>query len=804
LKLLIRSLGRAWGGTVVAVMSLGLGLAGVTVVFSVVSALLLAPLPYAGADRLVLVEPHPLWEVYQAWQADNDVFDGMAGYNERAANLSGNGDPQRILMGRVTEHFLEVTGVRPIVGRSFLAGDFESGHEQVALITHRLWRRQYGGSSDVIGRTLSLDGRPYTIIGVLPPDFRPPTDLASGRELSIAWGAAVLMPLVGNPLARDPNATDRMWRGLAVVARLRPDVTLERAQSDLAVIAGGVPLRSPVLKHDYALIKLTDYVAGDLSRQLAILATAVGLLLIVACANVANLVLARGLSRRVELGTRMALGASRSDLVRQTIAETLALGVLGGTIGVGLAWAGARLVAVLGGAILSRLDQVAIDPRVLAFSAVVSIGTGVVVGILPALQLSNIDPALALRSLPGSEFRVRRRTLRSALVVVEVALSLVLLVGASLLASELARLVRVDLGFRTTDTLTADVSLSRAQYASPSALAAFFRDLLDRAAALPGVDSVALGSTVPAGPTVVTTSVTVDGATVPGAAEASNDPLASFSLYETVAGDYFETLSIPIKAGRTFDQRDRAGSPPVAIVSEAFAKKYWANSSSAIGRHVRAGSASLEIVGVAGDVGGAESISSPRPLLYVPYEQDPRPSSQATVFLHGRNAAALAGPLTTVVRSLNPDQPLFNVVTLEQVVFAPLTRLRLIVIMIATFGMLTILVAAAGVYGTTAYSVTERMHEMGIRLALGGSPARLFRLMVGDSVKVVLVGAAVGVPAAVAFTRFIASRLEGVGHADVSTYVTMVTLVALVGLVGSAVPALRATRADPREILRSR
>jgi putative ABC transport system permease protein len=804
MTLLIRRFGRTRGYAVVAVMSLALGIAGVTLVFSVVSALLLAPLPYMQPDRLVLVAPHPLWEVYQAWQADNVVFDGMAGYNERAANLSGEGEPQRILIGRVTEGFLEVTGVQPIVGRPFLAGDFQSGHERVALITHRLWRRQYGGSSDVIGRPLSLDGRPFTIVGVLPPDFRPPTDLASGRDLSMAWGAAVLMPLVGNPLARDPNATDRMWRGFAVVARLRPDVTLARAQSDLAVIAGRVPLRSPILKREYTLISLTDYVAGELPKQLAILATAVGLLLFVACANVANLVLARGVSRRVELGTRVALGASRSHLIRQTIAETLALGVMGGAVGMGLAWAGVRLVAFLGGAMLSRLDAVALDLRVLAFSAVASIGTGIVVGLLPARQLSNVDPMMALRDAQGSWFPVRRRTLRSVLVAIEVALSLALLVGAGLLAKELARLVRVDLGFRTVDTLTADVSLSRAHYASPSALAAFFRDLLDRAAALPGVESVALGSTVPAGPTMVTTSVTVDHATVPGAADGSSDPLASSSLYETVAGDYFGTLSIPIEAGRAFDERDRAASQPVAIVSEAFARKYWTSPARAIGRRVLTGPVSFEVVGVAGDVSDPASSSPPRPLVYVPYEQDPAPSSQATVFLHGRNPAALAGPLTAVVHSLDSDQPLFNVVTLEQVVFAPLIRLRLMAIMIATFGTLTILVAAAGVYGITSYAVTERTHEMGIRLALGSSPARLFRLVVRDSVRVVLLGAAVGVPAAGAFTRFVASRLEGVGRADVSTYAAMFTVVALVGLAGSAVPAFRAMRADPREILRSR
>ncbi len=800
---LSRSLGRARGYAIVAVASLALGIAGVTVVFSVVSALLLAPLPYANGDRLVLVRPHPPWEVFQAWQADNVVFDGLGGYTERAANLAGGVEPQRILMGRVTQRFLEVTGVGPVVGRTLTTGDFQPGHDQVALVTDRLWRRQYAGAPDVIGRTLILDDRVFTIVGVLPPEFLAPTELVSGRELAMEWGAAVLVPLVGNPLVRDPNATDRMWRGLAVVARLRPDATLDRAQSDLAVIAGRVPLRSPLLKREYTLVRLTDYVAGELPRQLAILAAAVGLLLVVACANVANLVLARGMSKRSELGTRMALGASKSRLVRQTLGETLALGLAGGVIGTALAWAGTRTVAALGGQILSRLDGVSIDLRVLAFAVGVSICSGVVVGVVPALQLTRFDPATALKADKGFGVRSRRRLGPQALfVLIEVAFSVVLLVGAALLGRDFTRLVRGDLGFRTADTLTADVSLSRTQYAGPAALGTYFRDLLDRASALPGVESVALGSTVPAGSAVITANVEVDRATTPEAAPRPADALESFSLCEVIAGDYFKTLSIPIVAGRALDGRDTAANQPVVVVSQAFARKHWGGPERALGHEVRFGSA-FTVAGVAGDVRQPGSTSPSLPLVYFPYEQFPRPSPQMTVFLHGRNAAGLAGPLAGLVRTLNPNQPLFNVVTLERVVFAPLARLRLISIMIAGFGALTVLVAAAGVYGTTSYAVTERMHEMGIRLALGSTPRRLFRLIVRDAITVVLLGIAVGLPLARAFTRFMASRLEGVGRADLLTYVATFLLLALIGLAGSAVPALKTMRADPREILRS-
>jgi putative ABC transport system permease protein len=690
------------------------------------------------------------------------------------------------------------------MGRTLAAEDFQPGHEQVALITDRLWRRLYAASPDAVSRALTLDDRVYTIVGVLPPSFRAPTDLVSGRELSMAWGAAVLVPLVGSPLARDPNATDRMYRGLAVLARLRSGVTVERAQSDLGVIADRVPLQSPRLKRDYSLVPLTDHVAGDLPRQLAILAAAVGLLLIVACANVASLVLAHGVSREAELGMRVALGASRARLVRQTLGEALALGLTGGAIGVAMAWAGTRLIAVLGAPILSRLDGVSIDPLVLAFAVVGSIGTGLAVGVLPALQVSKLDPMSALKAQREFGSRSRRRLgPRWMFVPVEVALSLILLVGAALLGREFVRLVRVDLGFRTADTLTAEVSLNRTQYAGPAEAGAFFRDLLERASGLPGVESAALGSTVPAGPGVTTCNVEVDRGATPAAIERQADPMDSFSSCEVIAGDYFRTLSIPIVAGRPLEGRDHATDQPVVVVSDAFAKKHWGDAERALGRQVRFGRSIFTVAGIAGDVRDPGSASPPFPVVYFPYEQFPRPSAQVTVFLHGRNAAALAGPLTALVRTLNPNQPLFNVLTLDRVVFAPLARLRLIVIMIAAFGVVTVLVAAAGVYGTTSYDVSERMHEMGIRLALGGTPLRLFRLIVRDGMTVVLIGAALGLPLAGAFTRFIASQLEGIGQPDASTYMVLFVLVALVGLAGTAVPAARAMRADPREILRN-
>jgi predicted permease len=805
-RLALRALGRTPAFTLAAVGALALGIGGSTVVFSVVDTLLLRPLPYAEPERLVLAEMGPPWALYEQWRAA-DVFEGMAAYNERAANVTGAGEPERIVMARVTPNFLSVVGVNPRIGHGFGRQQSEPGGDRVVLLTDAFWRKHFGGSPGAIGRTLTLDDQAYTVIGVLPRTFQTPMQLMPARGLSFDWGAAVLVPLVSDPLRlREPTSTDRFWRGLNVIARLRRGVTVERARAAAATMAAGVTL-PPYLKREYRIVALTEFVAGDLPSQMAILVAAVGLLLLVACGNVANLVLARGAARRREMVTRAALGASARHLVGHALTETVTLGALGGVLGALTAWGGVKAVSVFGGPVLGRLDGVGLDLRVLAFAAALSLGVGLLVGLLPAVRLAGADPASALRVTRGyAPDRSGRLAVSSLLVVVEVVLSLVLIVGAGLLARDLSGLLSADLGFRSEGVLTADVSLSRTRYPKRPQVNAFFEDLLTRAAALPSVQSVALSSVAPAGSAVMSMNMRVEGATR-GPNAGAVDALApeTHELVEAVGGNYFRTLSMPILEGRGLNERDTAATERVVVVNRALALKYWESPRASINRRVQIGDDFYRIVGV------AEELRHPGPpsktrltLIYIPLPQTPGSFSQMTLLLKGRgDAAALAAPLAGLMRQINPNQPLYNVLTLDRIVSTQLARRRLIMTMMAVFAALALLLAAVGIYGVMSYAVVQRAHELGVRMAIGGSRRDVFSLVLLRGMRLVGLGVVVGLPLAYALTRVLAAQLVGVTRTDVPTYVAMTGLVVALGLIGCAAPAWRATRVDPIVTLRA-
>jgi predicted permease len=799
-RLALRALRRAPAFTLAAVFALALGIGGTTVVFSVVDALLLRPLPYADPDRLVVCKPGPPWALYQQWRT-SDVFEGMAAYNERAANLSGAGEPERIIVGRVTPGFFSVVGVSPTIGRPFGREQAEPGGDRIVLLTDAFWRKHFGGAHDVVGRTLKLDDQVYTVAGVLPRQFQTLEQLTPARGLSFDWGAAVLTPLLSDPIKREPTTTDRIWRGMQVVGRLRPGVTLERARAASATLAKGVTLPSSE-KRDYRLVRLTDFVAGDLPSQMGILAAAVGLLLLVASANVANLLLARGTARHRELATRAALGASRGQLARHALTETVALGLMGGTLGVAAAWAGVRVVSVFGGPVLARLDVVGLDLRVLAFACLLSLGVGLLVGLLPALRQARVAPAGVLRVARGyAPVRVRL-PISSVLVVTEIVLSLVLLVGAGLLARDFLALAGTDLGFRPHGVLTADVSLSRIQYAKPAQVNAFYDDLLARAAGLPGVRSVALTSVPPGGTTVMSAYLGVDGRSP--TEDADGRPSQEPEFLQIVGGDYFRTLGMAMVEGRGLDSRDGAGTERIVVVNRAFARRYWKTPREAIGHRVTFGPYDYRIVGVAGDVREAASTSAPRALSYFALAQTPRMWPQMTLLLEGPgHAAALAAPLVRLMKQIDPNQPLYNVLTLDRIVSTPLARRRLIMTMMAVFAGLALLLAAAGIYGVLSYAVAQRAHELGVRMAIGGSRQDVFSLVLGRGLRLIGLGIVTGLPLAYTLTRVLAAQLLNVTRVDAPTYVATTVLVGTVGLLGCAVPAWRATRVDPIVTLRS-
>ncbi len=802
-RLALRALIRTPAFTLAAVAALALGIGGSTVVFSVVNTLLWQPLPYAEPDRLVVSDPGPPWLLYEQWKTA-DVFDGMAAYNERAANVSGAGEPERVMVARVTPNFLSVVGVTPAIGRSFGPPTLEAGGEHVVLLTDRFWRRHFAGAPDVIGRTVTLDDQVFTVIGVLPGQFQTLTQLMPALGLSFDSGAAVLVPLLRDPLRREPGSTDLFWRGMNVVARLRAGVTLDEARAAASTIAKRVKLPAYLAGHAFTLVRVTDFVAGELPAQMAILAAAVGLLLLVAGANVANLLLARGTARRRELATRAALGASVGQLVRGALTETVVLALSGGTLGIAAAWGGVRMVSAYGGPVLARLGGVGLDLRVLAFTGALSVGVGLLVGIVPAIRLARSAPAAALRLRRGYE-RVRgRMPLSSVLVVLEVVLSLVLVVGAGLLTRDFVRLASADLGFRSHGVLTADVSLSRTQYPKAPQIAAFFADLLDRAGGLPGVRSAAMSSIAPAGSAVMSTNMQVEGATRgPNAGAAGALAPEDHEFVQIVGGSYFKTLSVPMLEGRPLDARDAAGRERVAVVNAAFALKYWTSPRQAIGHRLMMGDF-YTIVGVATDLREVAATRSPLPLVYFSLPQSEWVPSQMTLLIEGAgDPAALAAPLTRLMRQINPNQPLYNVLTLDRIVSTQLARRRLIVTMMAVFAGLALLLAAAGVYGVLSYAVARRAHELGVRMAIGGSRRAMFSLVLGRGMRLVGIGVLLGTPIAFGLTRVLAAQLVGVTRTDVPTYVATTVLVTGLGLLGCAIPAWRATRVDPIVTLRS-
>ena len=805
-RLALRALRRAPAFTLAAVLTLGLGIGGSTLLFSVVDTLLLRPLPYAQPDRLVVCEPGAPWALYEQWRTA-DVFEGMAAFNERAVNVAGAGEPERVLMARVTPNFLSVVGVSPAVGRAFGQVPSEPGGEKVVLLTDAFWRRHYGGARDVVGQRLSLDDQAYTIIGVLPRQFQTVMQLMPARGLSFDRGAAMLTPLLGDPLRRDANSTDMLWRGMNVIARLRPGVALEGARAAAATLAKTVTLPPSSRKRDYRLVPLPDYVAADLPSQMAILAAAVGLLLLVASANVASLLLARGSARQRELATRAALGASTGQLVRHALTESVALGLMGGALGVFAAWGGVGVVTAFGGPVLTRLDTVGLDLRILAFTSVLSLGVGLLVGVLPAVRFARVAPAGALRVARGyAPLHAGRVPVSSVLVAIEVALSLVLLVGAGLLAKNFSRLASADLGFRPKGVLTAEVSLSRAQYPTPPQVGAFFDTLLTGAAGLPGVRSVALSSVAPAGSATMSVNMRVEGATRgPNAGGPGALAPEAHEVTQVVGGDYFRTLSAPILQGRGLDARDTAGAERVVVVNVAFARKYWNTPREAIGHRLMIGGY-YSIVGVAGDLRDVASTAPPLAIVFFALPQSPVVPSQMTLLLRGQGdglVPTLAAPLTSLMRQINSNQPLFNVLTLDRIVSAQLARRRLIMMMMAVFAVLALLVAVVGVYGVISYTVAQRAHELGVRMAVGGSRRDAFSLILTRGMCLVGAGVVAGLPLAYVLTRVLATQLVGITRTDVTTYVTMTVLVAGLGLLGCGVPAWRATRVDPVMTLRS-
>ena len=818
LRLGMRMLLKAPAFTVVSILALALGIGANSAMFSVAGTVLLRPLAYPEADRLMWIatvergthsesgfSPPDFYRVRETSRA----FSGVAAMYRKAVNVTGAQEPQRVRSIVASSEVLRVLGVAPALGRAFSLDDERWGSHRVALLGNGLWRSRFGADPGVIGRALTIDGQPYTVVGVLPAGF---TWIGSETDL--------LLPLSFEP-GDNLNSHNNYFMG--VVGRLRPGVTEEQARTEVAGIARGIAEEFPESRNmTMDVMSLAESTFGELRPAMAVLLGAVAFILLIACANLANLLLVRAAARRREIAIRAALGASRGRILRQLLTESVLLAVLGGLAGLALAHWAADAINALGHDVLPRMREVRVDGSVLAFTLLVSLLTGVLFGIAPALHGSAIDLRESLNETAPAGTPGRRR-LTSALVVAEVALAVVLLAGAGLLMKSMYRLLHVDPGFDPQDVLTAEVSLPAHKYvdekllrafspASTARASTFFDELLAGVRALPGVRAAGAVSFLPLAGDNWGKRIVLWDRPLPGNA----DELPAIQ-YRVVAGDYFRALGIRVR-GRTFDERDTLQSKPVAIVNQALVRRDFPGQDP-IGKEIStnaprelapAGTVPPDwrpmrhtIVGVADDVRTAALDRPPVPLVYAPYAQGAE--TNLTMFLvvrAERDPLALIAPLREQVRRIDPDQAVAAVSTFEARVARSVAQPRLQTTLLASFAAVALLLAAIGIYGVMAVVVVQRTKEIGIRMALGAVRRDVLALVVRQGFALAAAGLALGVIGALALTRVMRSLLFSVSATDPTVFGGIIALLAGIALVACLLPARRAARVDPMIALR--
>jgi putative ABC transport system permease protein len=795
----IRSLLKRPGFTAIAVITLVLGIGANTAIFSVVNAVLLRPLPYSNPGRLT-----QLWETkvqkgrneipasypnFADWRDRNHVFEQVVAYSDWSFNLTGIGEPERIPSAIVSPAFFSVLGIQPLKGRVLLSGEDERGKDLVVVISESLWQRKFNSDPNIIGRSLNLNDKSFTVVGVIARGVQAPL-LSDEIEL---WA----------PVSHGLGFTNRYGHYLSVIARLKPGATLQQAQADMKNIGDQLEEQYPESNKDLGVrvVSLNEQVVGNFRLSLLVMLGAVLFVLLIASANVANMLLARAAERQKEIAIRTALGAGRWRIVRQLLTESLLLSLTSGILGLLVAVWGIQLLVALSPADLPRVREVTVDLRVLGFTLAVSLLTGILFGLLPALQASR--PQLNERLKSGGRSAtsgVSHRRVRSVLVVAEIALSLMLLVGAGLLIRSFLRLQAVNPGFNSRNVLTMQLDLSGPNYKKGAQVIAFHDQLLEKIKRLPGVQYASTRSFVP-----IASDASFAYLLFHIEGRETDVSEGSVAFYNAVSPDYFQTMMIPLRKGRSFSDRDVRGSQNVAIVNETLAGRYFGNED-ALGKRITLEDHPKEedwitVVGVVGDTKPRELHKEAVAELYMPYDQQPEPGMALMI----RSASAdpgVAAAVRSEVLALDKNQPIYSIRTLDSVLSESVATPRFRTLLLGVFAGVALILAAVGIYGVISYAVSQRTQEIGIRMALGAQAADVLKLIVKGGMTLALLGVALGLAGSFALTRLMTTLLFGVKPTDATTFTIVSMGLIVVALFACFIPARRATKVDPLVALR--
>jgi putative ABC transport system permease protein len=795
--------------TAIAIITLALGIGANTAIFSVVNAVLLNPLPYRQPDRLVAlwenVPTHGRWRSAPAnffdWKKQNNVFEDVVAFGGSTLTLTGNGEPEQLVGAHVSAGYFAVVGVDPILGRAFLPEEYQQGKGQVVILSYNFWQRRFGGDKNIINRNLTLDGASYTVVGVMPAGIYPMWPTTSGHlsfdeQQQQYW----------TPMSFTAQwAAVRTAHVLGVLARLKPGVSLEQATSEMNTIAARLEQEHTANRGEGIVVnQFMNEVVGDVRPALFTLLAAVALVLLIACANVAGLLLAQHAGRNKEIAIRAALGAGRTRLVRQFFLEGLLLSFFGTVAGLAIAAVGTKLLLQFVPAGVPRLAQVSLDWRVLGFTTAIAFGTCLIFGLIPAWHASKPDLHSTLektgRTLATGANRLR---FRQVLVVFQVSIAVMLVIGAGLLIKSFWMLQRVDPGFRADGVLSASLNLPFSKYPEPVQINNFNKQLLDRISTLPGVKTATIAYDPPL------QSNWLDSFEIEGRVP-SSDSQSTSAHFIPVGPNYFDTVGVQLVAGRKFTTLDDQDHPGVAIVNESFVKHYFPNEN-ALGQRLKPGPpariwknqrlTSFEIVGVVRDVKLAGLEAPSEPAYYLPASQ--APLQDMTLLVRTTvDPLSLVGAVRGAVLSIDPNQPISNVSTLEKVVDESVAQRRLNMLLMGLFGALAMLLSAVGIYGLLSHAVTQRTHEMGIRMALGAQVSDVLKLVLKQGMMLAVIGEAIGLVGALALTRLIRGLLFGVTPNDVTTFVVVAGVLGIVALMACYLPARRATKVDPLIALR--